>query len=400
MFKRAICFFAFPIFFFGCAARIADQLPPPSSLVVPPTDPESSLTSLSNEETELVQKEEAKEDKQEEDEIALESEVPVEPLLLPNIAITDLFLNPKKRLVISVENRGDASFPLGAGSLKVIVDGQPEGSYPLSSLSDQSFLLPKESLTFAIPLTISGRHNIHADLDTGLEMMESNRENKDLTRILEGLPVGPDITVKDLELTEDLELDIVLSNVGEVDLRKGIILRVRIFVNNQKVLEFDHYIPEVLKAKLGNRYVIVPPYQVGISGISKVKVFIFPRLSSDDIHLENNVLERTFVIFPFKIGPQEKEGFSFSFSAPRPQGEGQTEKVKIEARWEGGGSCLMLSFEKSGNNNGMPTLSGRNPLKVEFPIPFEEVQKENVWSIFVTNLVDKKVEGHLIIQHP
>jgi hypothetical protein len=48
----------------------------------------------------------------------------------------------------------------------------------------------------------------------------------------------------------------------------------------------------------------------------------------------------------------------------------------------------------------MPTLSGKSPLKVEFPIPFEEVQKESVWSIFVTNLVDKKVEGHLIIQHP
>jgi len=40
------------------------------------------------------------------------------------------------------------------------------------------------------------------------------------------------------------------------------------------------------------------------------------------------------------------------------------------------------------------------PLKVEFPVPFEEAQKENVWSVFITNLIRKKVEGHLIIQHP
>jgi hypothetical protein len=171
-------------------------------------------------------------------------------------------------------------------------------------------------------------------------------------------------------------------------------------VNNQKISEFDHFIPEVLKANFGNRYIIDPPYQVGIAGISKVKVSISPKLSSDDIRLENNVLERTFIIFPFKIGPQGREEFSFSFSAPRPQEEGQTEKVKTGARWEGSSSSLMLSFKKSGNINGMPTLSGKSPLKVEFPIPFEEVQKESVWSIFVTNLVDKKVEGHLIIQHP
>ena len=48
----------------------------------------------------------------------------------------------------------------------------------------------------------------------------------------------------------------------------------------------------------------------------------------------------------------------------------------------------------------MSTLTGKSPLKVEFPIPFEEAQKENVWSVFVTNLIRKKVEGYLIIQHP
>jgi hypothetical protein len=131
-----------------------------------------------------------------------------------------------------------------------------------------------------------------------------------------------------------------------------------------------------------------------------VKVSISPKLPSDDIRLENNVLERTFIIFPFRIGPQGREEFSFSFSGPRPQGDGQTEKVKAEARWEGGSSSLMLSFKKSGTIKGIPTLSGKSPLKVEFPITFEEVQKESVWNVLITNLIDKKVEGHLIIQHP
>jgi hypothetical protein len=137
---------------------------------------------------------------------------------------------------------------------------------------------------------------------------------------------------------------------------------------------------------------------VGIAGISKVRVSISPKLSTDDIRLENNVLERTFIIFPFRLGPQGKEEFSFSFS--RTQVEGQIEKMKTEARWEGAGSTLLLSFKKQGSLKGIPTLSGKSPLKVEFPIVSEEVQKESVWSVSVTNLIDRKVEGHLIIQHP
>ncbi len=221
-----------------------------------------------------------------------------------------------------------------------------------------------------------------------------------MKKILEGPPFGPDIVVKHLELTEDLELMIILSNAGEADLRKGVIFQIQVFVNDQKMSEFDHFISKALKANFKNRYIFTPPYQVGIAGISTVKVSISPELPSDDIRSENNVFERTFVIFPFKIEPQKREEFPFSFSAPRPQSEGQAEKVTIEARWEGRGSSLTLSFKKSGSIDGIRTLSGKSPLKVEFPIPLEEVQKESVWSIFMTNLAEKKVEGHLIIQHP
>jgi hypothetical protein len=400
MLKGAIYLFAFSSFLFGCATQMAHPPPPPPSQTVPLPDPKASETSLRKEEIELMQKEEAKEDGQKEEKIVLKSEVPVEPLLLPDIAITDLFLNSKKRLVIAMDNKGNGSFPLGAGNLRLWVDGQLKGSYPLSSLSDQSFLLPKGSLTFTTPLTISGRHEIRACLDTSPEVRESSRENKDLTRILEGLPVGPDIAVRDLELTEDLELDIVLSNAGEVDLRKGVILRVRIFVNNQKISEFDHFTSEALKAHLGNRYTLSPPYGVGIGGTSQVKVSISTRLPSDDVLLENNVLERTFIVFPFRMEPQEREKFVFFVSPSHSKDGDQVRKVKAEARWDGGGSSLMLWFSGPGHLNNVPALSGRSPLKIEFPIPFEKVQKGSGWTVSIATLGGKRVEGHIIIQHP
>jgi subtilase family serine protease len=320
--------------------------------------------------------------------------------LLPDLTIIDLFLNPRKKLAVTIANIGDSPLPLRGGNLKIMVDGSLKGSYTLKSLSDQSFLSPKGNLTFITPMTLVGRHEIDARIDFTYGVKESNEENNSLKKILNGLPAGPDIVVKDLDLTEDLELIIILSNAGEGDLRKGTTFRIRILVNGRKISEFDHFIPETLKANFGNHYLVDPPYRVGIAGISKVKVSISPKLASDDIRLENNVLERTFIIFPFRIGPHGREEFSFSFSAPRPQSEGQAEKVKTEARWEGGGSSLMLSFKKLGTLKGIPTLSGKSPLKVDFPIPSEEVQKENVWSVLVTNLTDKKVEGHLIIQHP
>jgi hypothetical protein len=323
-----------------------------------------------------------------------------QPALLPDLIIADLFINSQRKLVVMITNIGDAPLPLGGGSLKVMVDGSLKGIYTLGSLTHQSLLPVKGSITLTTPLALVGRHEIDARVDFPQEIKESNEENNSQNKILESLPVGPDIVVKDLDLTEDLELMIILSNVGEMDLRKGVTFRIRIHVNEQKISDFDHFISEPMKANSGNFYFIAPPYRVGISGISRVRVSVSPRLSFDDIRLENNILERTFIVFPFRLGPQGKEEFSFSFSSSRPQSEVQTEKMKVEARWEGAGSSLMLSFKKQGSIRGIPTLSGKSPLKVEFPIVFEEAQKESVWNIWVTNVVDKRVEGHLIIQHP
>jgi hypothetical protein len=321
-----------------------------------------------------------------------------QPALLPDLIITDLFLTPQRSLVVTITNIGDSPLPLGGGNLTVMVDGSLKGIYTLGSLTNQSLLPVRGSISLTTPLVLVGRHEIDAHVDFLLGINELNKGNNDLKKVLEGLPIGPDIIVKDLDLTEDLELMIIISNGGEVDLRKGVTFRIRIHVNEQKISEFDHFVSEAMKANFGNRYFIAPPYRVGIAGISKVRVSISPKLSTDDIRLENNVLERTFIIFPFRLGPQGKEEFSFSFS--RTQVEGQIEKMKTEARWEGVGSTLLLSFKKQGSLKGIPTLSGKSPLKVEFPIVSEEVQKESVWSVSVTNLIDRKVEGHLIIQHP
>ncbi len=320
--------------------------------------------------------------------------------LLPDLAITDIFLTPRKEVAVTIANFGDSPLPLGEGTLKIMVDGSMKGSYGLGGLSEKSSLPAKGTMILTSPLVLVGRHEVDARVGFPNEVKESSDDNNRLRKMLEGHPIGPDIVVSHLGLTEDLELMIVLSNVGEVDLRNGAIFQIQVSVNEQKLSEFDHFISESLKANSKNRYVVAPPYQVGIAGISKVKVSISPELSSDDIHLENNIVERTFIIFPFKIRSQGKEEFSFSFSAPRLRSEGQPEKLTIEARCEWGSAPLMLSFNKSGSVDGIYTLTGKSPLKVEFPVPFEEAEKENVWSISITNRIKKKVEGYLIIQHP
>ncbi len=320
--------------------------------------------------------------------------------LVPDLAVTHLFLSPQRKLAVTITNVGESSLPLARGNLKIIVDGSLKGSYTMGSLTDQSFLPVKSSLTLITPLTIVGRHEIGAQMTLPPDVKESNEENNSLAKILDGPPMGPDIVVSDLDLTEDFELMIILANAGELDLRKGVTFRIRIFVNGRKISEFEHFISDPLKAKFANQHFMDPPHGVILSGISKVRVSISPKALSDDVRLENNVLERTFIIFPFKIEPQGKEEFSFSFHVTRPRIEGQMEKVKAEARWDGGTPPIMISFKRSGAFKGAPTVFAKSPFKVEFPISFDEPQKESVWSIVVTNPLERKVEGHLVVQHP
>lgn len=398
MFRGAIYLLAFSTFLFGCATQMTYQPPPAPSQPVALPEPTISENSLSEKEIKS-EKEEIRAGIHKEEKLVSKLETSRESLLLADIAITNLSLNPKGRLVVTIANIGKSPLPLGAGYLRIFLDGQLKKSYTLNRLSDRPFLPSKESISFTTSLSITGRHEIHAHIDTGQEIRELNKENNDLRRILEGPPIGPDIMVKDLALTEDLELSIILSNAGAVDLRKGVTLQIRIFVNGRKISEFEHFTSDTLKANSANHYTVDPPYRVGLNGISRVKISISTSIPSHDICLENNTLEKTFIIFPFRIGPQGREEFSFSVPPPHSKNGGQAGKVRAEARWDGGGSPLMLSFRGSGNFKSGPKISGKSPLKLEFPIHFGGVQKENVWKVSVTNLMEKKAEGHLIIQH-
>jgi len=320
--------------------------------------------------------------------------------VLPGLRIVNLFLNTRGKLSVTLTNLGDSAFPLRAGNLRIFVDGLPRTSYGIGSLSDQPFLAPKGNLTLTTPLTLAGRHEILARIEFTSEVKVPDKEENSLKRILEGPSAGPDIIVRDLDLTEDFELMIILSNAGETDLHKGAIFQIQVFVNGQRISEFDHFISEEMKANFGNRYVVTPPYRVEIVGISRVKVSISPESPADKILLENNSLEKTFVILPFRLGPRGGEEFNFSVPPPAAWGEGRTGKVKAEARCDGGSSALMISFKLSGSLKEGLTFSGRSPLNAEFPVSLEEPQKESTWSVLVTNPAGKKVEGHLIIQHP
>jgi hypothetical protein len=443
MLERATMIFALATFFFGCAAQAATPFPsvPPQPVSLPlltvsdtslgeegrgePTvlnmgkepGPYQAFLHLGGrvaytkpvemvggQEVQVVVENEGKiVEEKEENKVfpkVLEKEKSEAKPLPLDLTITDLFLNLQGRLSVTLANIGESPIPLNIVNIKIFVDGLLKGNYPLESFSEQPFLPPKGNFTLTTPLILTGRHEILAHVELTNEVKESDEERHRLRKTLGGPLAGPDIMVKDLELTEDLELMIILSNAGEADLRKGAIFQIQIFVNDQRISEFDHFISEVIKANFGSRYALAPPYQVGIAGISRVKVSISPELSSDDIRLENNGLEKTFVIFPFKIGPRGGEEFIFSISPLPAQRGGPAEKVRAEARMVGGSSSVMLSFKTPENRKGVITFSGRSPLKAEFPIAYEELQKESVWSVFVTNLSGKKVEGFLIIQHP
>ena len=407
MLQGAIILLAFTLFFSGCKTSLPIQpsTPPPQTEHYTFVDeyrydfPEEKIERI---EIEEVEKEEAVQLTS----IPSEPKLPEEPLKpmksleLPDLTLNQLFLHHKRRVVATLMNVGTHPFPTASGTLHLFVDGRFEKSYNLQEFFEQPFILPQEAINVMTPLTLYGRHEVEARIDTGLDLDELTKENNQLKMILEGLPLGPDIVIKDLNLTEDMELSILLSNAGEAHLRKGVTFRCRIFINDRKISDFDHFTSEVLKAHSANYYILEPPYRITIKGIFRVKVSISPKLHSDDIRLENNILERRFIIFPFQIGAQGKEEFSFSVPVPPSKGEESSERVKVEVRWEGTGEPLKLSFMEAGGIKELQTISGKSPLKIELPIALEDTQRENLWKLSVTNSIEKRMEGNIIIQHP
>lgn len=429
MFEKVRGIVAISILLIACVRQVAIQSPPPSIVQSPVSEiPSESLSPSpedlsSNDQTNLDLSDSPINEKGEEEEkveldgkieegleeredfiSVIEEEMGKEDQLASlapaDLRVNDIFIDSKKKLVVSITNIGETPIPVETGKLNILIDGALKGSYHLKHLLKQPVLSPQESHFLITPLTLKGRREIQAHIDFSPEVEELNQGNNLFKRVLEGTPIGPDIIVKDFQLTEDLNLIILLSNVGETDLWRGTTIRVRIHVNNRLISEFDHFVSETLKANLGNHYILHPPYQIRISGILRVSVSIFSKLSSNDIQLENNTLRRTFIIIPFRIEPQGREEFSFSFYPHLLRSEDSPEKMKVEARWEGFGFPLRLSFKRPGIQKGISTFQGKSPMKIEFSIMAEGIQNENVWNILISNLIDQKVEGHLIIQHP
>lgn len=420
MARGAILFLAIFFFLSGCSTRMTVQFPSPpfSEEFIYYLDEYLSGIPLEEKITDKLEKAELREEKKEEETIKKEEEknkkeevshlapIPIppepskEPLSLPDITVSNLFLKQKRTLVAILTNIGTAPFPMESGELSLLVDGRLKQKFKLKSLSDETLLQPQQSIALTTPFSLFGRHEVEARVHTLLDARELNQENNQLKKVLEGLPIGPDIVIKDFDLTEDLELNIILSNEGEADLRKGVIFRVQIYLNDRKISDFEHFISEGLKAHSKNLYTLSPPYRVSVKGVSKVRVSIAPKLRPDDIRIENNILERRYIIFPFQIGAQGREQFSF-FIPLFPLREGEPiEKLKLEMRWETSDTPLKISLGEMENAMAFQDISGKSPLKIELPFQKREAQQGRLWKISVTNPHESRVEGHLIIQHP
>jgi hypothetical protein len=69
-------------------------------------------------------------------------------------------------------------------------------------------------------------------------------------------------------------------------------------------------------------------------------------------------------------------------------------------RWDGAGSLIRLSVKGTGHHKRIAPITGKSPLKLEVPIKNEKNLRSKPWRISVANLMEKGVEGHLIIQYP
>ena len=271
--------------------------------------------------------------------------------------------------------------------------------FPVSpSVSEEPGSFSDLSITDIIP----NEFPCHGDLKiTNLYLSQQKRlVNNSLKRKLGSFLTGPDLVVKELNVNEDFELSFILSNAGEEELRKGRTLRIRVFINGQRVSEFDHFIAEPLKPHFENHCIIDPPYRIRVNGNSRVKVVIGPKHPDDDVRIENNMIERTFAIIPFKIESEVSQEFPFFLKNLRSKENRQGDKIKMEVRWDGGGAPLRLSLKGARHLKEIGSVSGKSPLQLEVPFRDEKKQKGKAWRLSIANLMKEKAVGFLIIQSP
>ena len=220
--------------------------------------------------------------------------------------------------------------------------------------------------------------------------------------ILSAVPsfAGLDLMIKDFELGDDFELFLRLTNTGEKEYRKGLTLKVKILVSEKKVSDFEHLLQESLLPYSGNIYTIEPPYRIFIHGDSRVKASVWPKPVSGDVFHDNNTLEQTFRIAPFGIDPQNTREFIFSKDGISKRSFQNSGRIKVEARWDGGGRPLRLVLNTPGRLQKNHSVKGKSPLRLAVPIEHRLDRKGKDWKVMVTNLTEQKAAGHLIFQTP
>lgn len=176
MFKGAITIFALVIFLFSCTAHVATQ--PSSPLPVPP-----------------------------------------QPVLLPDLTISDLSLSEKGRVEVVISNIGKGPAPYGAGSLAIYVDGLLKWKDSLRTLPDQSFLEPGGTSRYTTPVELAGRHEVRAVLDKEEKTVEENKSSNVFPKVLgkeksETSPLLSDLRITDIFLNPQRKLSVTIANTG------------------------------------------------------------------------------------------------------------------------------------------------------------------------------------------
>jgi subtilase family serine protease len=174
MFKGAIGIFAFSIFLFNCATPVTTSPPP----------------------------------------------VPPQPVLLPDLTISDMSLNEGGKVEVRISNIGRGPAPYPFGSLVIYVDGHLKWKDSLATLPDQTFLQPGAFVLYATPIELIGKHEVRAVVDLEGMIVEENEENNVFTKILgkeklEPKTFLPDLTITDLFLNPRKKLAVTIANIGD-----------------------------------------------------------------------------------------------------------------------------------------------------------------------------------------
>ena len=106
----------------------------------------------------------------------------IQPVSTPDLTVFDIY-DDNGKLSVKIGNIGSGAAPSGVGHLYIWIDDQLKWTYSLSTLYDQSFLIPG-GVMVGQPQVLSGQHKIKAAIDPNNAITESNENNNTLEKTL------------------------------------------------------------------------------------------------------------------------------------------------------------------------------------------------------------------------